>query len=211
MMPMRIVLFMCLAQLAGAACAQTRITYHGCTDAAGNAVAALPDATIDSVVESRTADGVTAILYNPQVLPRLLPETRLFLFAHECARHNLGLSTGAERTAGDARLADCHGLEALTRSGLLDARQIATVQADLAFSATEWRLVPGPARGFSLQACRDESAARRALVQPTPGQPDWNACVRTCGERRRACRSQVASCDEVYDRCVSLCDFSSPP
>lgn len=211
MMRMRMVLLLCLAQLAGAAWAQTQTTYHGCTDAAGNAVPAILDTAIAGVLESRVADGAAAIHYNPQALPRLLPETRLFLFAHECARHNLGLDVGPVRRVEDARRADCQGLDTLMRSRLLGDRQIELVQTDLSLSSSEWPLVPGPVRDFALRACVAERASSQALARPAAGQPDWNACVRACGERRRACRQAAATCDATYERCVSLCDFRSPP
>lgn len=186
-------------------------TYQGCTDHTGKPVVAVLDTAIEGVVESRRDNGVASIHYNPLVLPRLRPEARLFLFAHECARHNAGADLGGVRDLEGALRADCAALDTLMRSRLIAEHQIAALQTDLSFSAAEWRRVPGPARQIALRACIDRNAMRPALSRPTPGQPDWNACVRRCGDSLRACRSPAPSCDESYDRCASLCDFRSPP
>ncbi|NMG43288.1 hypothetical protein GPA22_06025 [Aromatoleum toluvorans] len=207
----RLMLVAVLAQLCagGWAQAQEQTTYHGCTDADGRAVAAVSDPALDRVVASRP--GAPEIRYNESALPRLQPETRLFLFAHECARHNLGQPLAGARSEADARRADCHGLASLLRSGLLDAARIDALERDLKFADGEWERVPGPPRAFALRACAAETAARRILTRPTPAQPEWNACVRGCGARLRACAPRTAACEDAYERCASLCDFRSPP
>ncbi|BAL22881.1 hypothetical protein [Azoarcus sp. KH32C] len=197
--------------LMSSAHADVQTTYEGCTDAAGRLVPAISDPTIDKVVESRSDASGADIRYNPDVLPRLLPETRLFLFAHECARHNLGYAAGAALDVLEAARADCVAVEALLRSQLLVPEQIETVQRDLRLTPTEWAFVPGPARRVALSACVAGNARRHALTQPSANQPNWNACVRGCGDRRRACQSHSAGCDDAYERCVSLCDFRSAP
>ncbi|NMG30257.1 hypothetical protein [Aromatoleum evansii] len=201
-----------IAQLCagGGAFAQEHTSYHGCTDAAGRAVAAVSDPALEGVVVSRSG-AAPEIRYNETLLPRLTPESRLFLFAHECARHNLSQAVDGARTEADVRRADCHGLESLLRSGLLDAARIDALERELQFSTDEWALIPGPPRTFALRSCTAEGAARRLLTRPTPAQPEWNACVRGCGERLRACAPRNAACDDAYERCVALCDFRSPP
>lgn len=208
----RLLLGAVFAQLCvgGGAHAQERTSYHGCTDADGRTVAAVSDPALDRVVASRPG-GAPELHYNEAVLPRLTAESRLFLFAHECARHNLGLPVDGARTAADARRADCHGLDSLLRSGLLDAARIDALERDLQFSADEWERIPGPPRTFALRACTADSAAKGLLTRPTPAQPEWNACVRGCGERLRACAPHSVACDDAYERCVTLCDFRSPP
>lgn len=200
-----------LAQLCagGGAHAQEQVSYYGCTDTEGRTVAAVSDPGLDRVVASRP--GVREIRYNESVLLRLLPEARLFLFARECARHNLGQPLDGVPSAADARRADCHGLQSLLRSGLIDAARIDALERELQFSADEWERIPGPPRTFALRACVAENAAHRLLTRPTPAQPEWNACVRGCGERLRACVPRTAACDDAYERCVALCDFRSSP
>ena len=197
--------------MSAAHAADVQITYDGCTDAAGRPVPAVADPTIDKVVESRSDVSGPDIRYNQQVLPRLLPETRLFLFAHQCARHSLGYEAGAALDAAQASHADCEAVDALLRSRLLTSDQVDAVERDLQLSADEWAQVPGPARSYALRACIADNARRHALSQPSASQPGWNACVRSCGDRRRACGPRNVACDDVYERCVSLCDFRSAP
>ncbi|HJV26494.1 MAG TPA: hypothetical protein VJ673_12475 [Aromatoleum sp.] len=197
--------------MSSAHAADVQVTYEGCTDAVGRPVPAVSDPTIDKVVESRSDASGADIRYNPEVLPRLLPETRLFLFAHECARHNLGYPAAAALDVLEAARADCVAVDALLRSHLLAPEQIETVQRDLQLSPGEWAFVPGPARRVALKACIAQNARRHALTQPSANQPNWNACVRSCGDRRRVCQSQGTGCDDTYERCVSLCDFRSAP
>ncbi|WP_018991887.1 hypothetical protein [Aromatoleum toluclasticum] len=201
-----------IAQLCagGGAFAQEHTSYHGCTDAAGRAVAAVSDPALDQVVASLSG-AAPAIRYNEALLPRLTPESRLFLFAHECARHNLGLPLDGKRTEGDARRADCHGLESLLRSGLLEEARIDALERELQFSAEEWERVPGPPRTFALRTCAAQSAVEHLLTRPARAKPEWNACVRGCGARLWACAPHNVACEDAYDRCVSLCDFRSPP
>ncbi|AYH42237.1 hypothetical protein CDA09_02350 [Azoarcus sp. DN11] len=208
----RLLLGAVLAQLCagGGVHAQEQTLYFGCTDAEGRSVAAVSDPSLERVVASR-AGRTPEIRYNEAILPRLTPESRLFLFAHECARHNLGLPLAGARSEADARRADCHGLESLRRSGLLDAARIDALERDLQFSADEWERIPGPSRTFALRACAAQAAARGILTRTTPAQPEWNACVRGCGERLRACAPRAAACDDAYERCAALCDFRSPP
>lgn len=200
-----------LLGLAHGVSAQVQTTYHGCTDADGNPVAALADPGLERVLETRIEGGRAVIRYNEAALPRLLPESRLFLFAQECARHHLGLPLGDAADAQSAQRADCAGLDTLRRSGLVVDEQVGALARDLRLTADEWQKVPGPVREFRLEACPARSAERHALDHPSASQPDWNACVRGCGERRRACNPTSEACDEGYDRCVSMCDFRSPP
>lgn len=200
-----------LLGFAASASAQVQTSYHGCVGANGEPVAALADPLLERVVETRVEGGREVIRYNESVLPRLRSETRLFLFAQECARHNLGLPFGEAADPEQAQRADCEGLATLRRSGLIAAGGVDALARDLQFSPDEWTRLPGPVRMFRLEACPDGGAERHALDKPSAGQPDWNACVRGCGERRRECGPTSAACDEAYDRCVSLCDFRSPP
>ncbi|MCC4117478.1 hypothetical protein LLG90_19155 [Aromatoleum toluclasticum] len=194
----------------GGAQAQEQMIYLGCTDAQGRAVAAVSDPALERVVASR-AGAAPEIRYNEAILPRLTPESRLFLFAHECARHNLGLPLGGGRTEAEARRADCHGLETLSRSGLLDAARIDALERELQFSAEEWERVPGPPRTFALRACATQSAVEHLLTRPKRAKPEWNACIRGCGARLWVCAPHNVACEDAYERCVSLCDFRSPP
>lgn len=198
-----------LMVMAGSVRAEEVVTYHGCTDAAGAPVVSLEDPNLPAVVGSGVEAGRPVIRYNPEALPRLSPEARLFFYAHECARLNLGLPAGGKRELGSARRADCRGLDAMRRSGLIDGdAAVARLQAELDFSAEQWRLLPGPPRRFELAACRQPG------LPATPPRPAWNACVRRCADSLRACNHaggvQGAACRADYERCTSLCEFRFP-
>lgn len=77
--------------------AQAQITFDGCVDRAGGAVHAVLDTALVSAFETRVESGHPVIRYNPDALPRMQPPTRLFFFAHECARINLGFAPLAAR------------------------------------------------------------------------------------------------------------------
>lgn len=188
------------------ALAQTvEISYHGCTDRGGTQVVSVADPAAPVLVSTHFEAGRQYIRYNPQLLPRLQENTRLFLYAHECARHNLGLALDRALTPDEAQRADCWGLESLLRSGLLkDAGALAALQDDLQFTTDEWLRLPGPPRAFDLPACQRSIASRPSLVHPPAGQDDWNTCVRRCGETLRACRT--ATCNADYERCVATCN-----
>lgn len=199
-------ILLCGALSTGVA-AQTLPTYDGCVAADGTPVRAVLDSGQAAVVATRHDTGRAVIAYNPQVLPRLAPPARLFLFAHECARHHLGLDTTREADPGEARRADCEAVAMLERSGLADPGRRDTLEAQLQLAPEEWRYVPGPRREFALRSCG-------ADVQPLLGRatPQWNACVRACGEPlrecRQACRGDACeACETRYGHCTSLCDF----
>lgn len=208
------VLVACLGlSLSGSVPARAQTTYDGCVDAAGHAVRSILDPGLDAMFATRVEEGRAVIRYNPDALPRVQPLTRLFLYASECARLNLGMPPEGPRTDRDARRADCWGLTTLVRSGLVEEADIVSIQADLTFLGEEWRRVPGPIRGFDLPACHREAAGRPSLASPPPGQDDWNTCTRTCGDTLFACQRQMCRgpecepCMARYEACVSLCEF----
>lgn len=184
----------------GASTAFGAPSYHGCVDAAGRPVVSAADPFATAVARSAFEAGRPAILYNPGLLPRLSDSARLFFYAHECARHHLGLPLERRLTVEEARRADCHGLDGLLRSGLLGADALVVLQAELRFDAGEWGVLPGPPRGFDLLGCRRASV----LVVPPGGREQWNACARVCADTLRWCRGP--DCEAAYDRCAALCD-----
>jgi hypothetical protein len=156
------------------------------------------------------SDGVQLVIrYNPTLLPRLKPATRLFLFAHECARLSLGSGGAGE---AKARQADCLGLATLLQAGLLKREELADVQGDLGFTAEEWALLPGPPRSFDLAACPVRGVVRLpSAATPNARQSGWNACVHGCGDRLyhcgKNCRGDACEsrCQEPYRQCVAAC------
>jgi len=174
------------------------LTFRGCTDASGRPVPSRLDEASPLLVTSVREQGHAVIVYNPRALPDISDAARAFLYAHECARHNLGTGNQA-RTADNATAADCWGLTTLQRSGLLrEPGDVAALQSELVFTPAQWQRIPGPARGFELSRC-----PQRAAVT-APRNPGWDQCVHACGDRLFHCgRSQ--SCLSAYDRCEAAC------
>lgn len=205
-----------LALQAGPASAQGMMTFDGCVDARGQSVPSLLDESLGVAFDTRVEDARAVIRYNPAVLPQLPAPTRLFLFSHECARLNLGMAPDAARTLAEARRADCWALTTLLRSGLLHPDDIGPLQASLSFTLDEWAVLPAPPRGFDLQACYREGAARPSLLHPAPSQDDWNACTRRCGDTLLACQRRLCGggecdpCMPAYRDCVAECELRFP-
>jgi hypothetical protein len=174
------------------------LTFRGCTDAAGRAVPSRLDPESPLLVTSVREKGKAVIIYNPRALPDISDAARAFLYAHECARHNLGAAREA-RTAENATAADCWGLTTLQRSGLLrDAGDVTALQSELVFTPAQWQRIPGPVRGFELSQC-----PQRALHM-APSNPDWDQCVHACGDKLFHC-GRSDSCLSAYDRCEAAC------
>lgn len=183
------------------------ITFDSCRDAKGHSVAVQADSGIKDLVSSGLdAANQPVIRYNPQVLPQLLPESRYFLFAHECARHYLGMALGSERTLAQARRADCEALAALRRSGLVEgAGAVDAIEEDLA-AVSDWSVLPAPQRKLALGECKAASETRGATALPrAPARSEaWSKCVQSCGAKLYSC-GRAASCQSAYDACSKTC------
>lgn len=192
--------------LSGPAVAADPMVFESC-DSRGLTVPALPDSRLDVLVTSVSEQGRPAIRYNPEILPRLSANARLFFYAHQCAR--LGLNDAANA----ARRADCVALNTLLDGDQLKYKDLPALQAELQFSAEEWSLLPGPARQIDLSNCRASSGdvLRLPLArQPSPRQEEWNSCVRACADRLWSCRKSAQAgagdnCQTAYDQCRSNC------
>ncbi|MBR0565034.1 hypothetical protein J5J83_02745 [Azoarcus sp. L1K30] len=199
----------CAALLCGTSQAQEQTLYGGCVDAAGHPVEAIPDASLPLAITTRVENGNTVIRYNHAMMPRLDDKARLFLYAHECSRLNLGESPVARSQAG-ARKADCWASATLLRTGLITIDDLEPLQNALAFSADEWRLLPGPIRRIDLRSCPRHLSP--SIHAPRPDQDDWNTCTRRCADASLACLHSAGSsaCDVSYGRCTAQCDASFP-
>jgi hypothetical protein len=179
-------------------------TFDSCADVTGRTIAAEIDYTQTKLVRTSLDAGQPVIHYNPALLPGLTPSARQFFYAHECARHALGDAGKADLSLTRVRQADCVALATLLASGLLTRDQVAALQGELNYSATEWESLPGPPRGFDLAACRTGGVLRLpAAVSPSALQVEWNAAMRACADRLWTCQKGCRS-----EACVSDCAAS---
>ena len=194
--------------LAGAA---EPLIFDSCLDARGQTVVAVADSEQTVLVRGDSAQGQPLLRYNPDLLPRLDNPTRLFFYAHQCAR--LGLPAEQAASAASARQADCLGLGALLASKLLTRADVPALQAALNFSDAEWALLPGPPRSVDLASCpvSDRGVLRLPVAgAPSAQQTAWNNCTRACGDRLWQCQKQCghadcASCQGAFTACRSAC------
>lgn len=141
-----------ILSLARASSAQM-ITYGGCVDMMGRPVASVLNVAVPDVAVARLGPrGEPLIFYNPNVLARMAPQTRLFFYAHECAHHALGHMFNGNPMSAEQE-ADCWGIRTLYQRGLLNDRDVTIVQRDLSFSPGDWTHLPGPPRAFNLRRC----------------------------------------------------------
>ncbi|MEC5385424.1 hypothetical protein VVD49_06790 [Uliginosibacterium sp. H3] len=182
------------------------MAFNGCTDAKGKPVAALADDKLQAVAQYGLADGQPVIRYNPQLLPRLLLETRLFVYAHECGRQYLGFPATGDRTAVQARQADCWAYDTLKRSALSSAPVLAAVEDDLNMVAEDWAVLPGPAREVKLASCGGAPAATKgSLALPSgPARSKWDQCQQSCGAKLRSC-GRSETCQIAFNQCSVAC------
>ncbi len=198
--------------------ASETITFESCSDTAGRTVAVVADNTLPRLVASDHDGEVPTIRYNPMLLPRLKPATRLFFFAHECARHAMGDAGKPALSVARARQADCLGLTTLLDSGLVKREDLPDMQADLNFSEPEWAMLPGLPRSFDLAGCSVPGVVKLPpATLPSERQTAWNACVRACADRlwtcQKKCRGQdcVAACLETHGQCEAACGGHPEP
>jgi hypothetical protein len=133
--------------------AAAQVTFEGCVDFRGFPVASVLNTAVpDVAMASWAPNGTPVIQYNPNVLVRLSPQTRVFFYGHECAHHALAHAIRNIPFAQEQE-ADCWAIRTLVGRGALSGRDVMAVQNDLSFSPGDWTHVPGPQRAFNLRAC----------------------------------------------------------
>ena len=202
-------LFLMLTSLAGAT---ETLVLEGCLDGRGNLLRAVADPQQAVLVRTISQRGRPVIHFNPEVLPSLSANARLFFYAHQCARRTLP-GNAADYPEAAAHQADCVALNTLLDNDQLKYKDIAGLQDELRSLGNEWKVLPGPARTVQLDNCRPTSGDVLRLPiasQPTAKQDSWNTCVRTCADRLWTCQkscgsSSCATCQASYDSCRSGC------
>ncbi len=144
-----VILIWCAAPALG------QVTFGGCRDIRGIAVASVANSAIADVAKAALApDGTPVISYNPAVLSWLQPQTRVFIYFHECAHHALGHTFGTTHPLSMEQAADCWGICTAVKQGQLSSADIGVVQSDIArIGVADWTHLPGPQRAINLQSC----------------------------------------------------------
>lgn len=211
--PILIASLWCSVLCSGASQAQEQTFYSGCVDAQGAPVTALADPTLAVAIDTRIEHGRAVIRYNHGAAPTLGEHGQLFLFAHECARLNLGMAPTGARTHDDARRADCWAADMLVRAQLIRPAALAALQPAFAAGNADWSKLPGPVRRIDLLSCPRHLSP--SLQVPALGQDAWNACARDCGDRLYACQRTArapddSDCAATHSRCMARCDDHAP-
>jgi len=149
-----------------------KVTFDGCRDINGYAVASVSNASIQDIAMATIANGNPVILYNPYVLANTRSQTRLFFYAHECGHHALGHTLKGLRL-GQEQEADCWAINKLVELKLVSDQDISLIQADIArFGRGDWTHLPGPQRAISLRGCLDEDGSPEP-PEPTHPKGHW--------------------------------------
>jgi len=133
--------------------------YDQCTDFRGRTVLSFENRKLNDVAAaSFQPDRTPIIYYNPSVLQNLAPQTRLFVYGHECGHHALGhFQRGRFLAAFPYSLeqeADCFGIVAIYKLGLVGESDLAVIQKDLNNAGPgDWMHLPGPQRAINLRKC----------------------------------------------------------
>lgn len=102
-----------------------------CKDARGQKVAVEQDYRLPQpAVAKGNASGEPIIAYNPRSLLWIHEKTRQFIFAHECAHHQLAHLFGPITYAKE-QAADCWAIQYLHNKGALDDSDLEDVQSDV--------------------------------------------------------------------------------
>lgn len=199
-----------LLLFSGLSTAGDNLVFESCTDSHGRTLPVIADGQQAMLVRGAIEQGRRVIRYNPDALPRLSATTRLFFYAHQCARAGI---TNTDLSAERARQVDCIGLNTLLTGRMLPYDALPGLQNALSFSEAEWALLPGPARKFDLAACQAQggSVLRLPLANPPSArQSDWNNCIRHCADPLLQCRKTCSEnacnhCETAYETCQTAC------
>lgn len=185
-----------------------QITYDGCVDFRGAPVASvLRQGLGDVAFATHAPDGSPVILYDPNVLATLSPQTRLFFYGHECGHHALAHSVRNIPLSAEQE-ADCFGIRELVGRGLLSEDDLPVIQRDISRSGGDWTHLPGPVRAINLKRCLaldDDDGSEEpeeAVVECThPAHPGGDVT---------ACEHQAHPSGDL-GRCTHVCMWWNGP
>ena len=127
---------------------------------------------------STDAEGRATIEYDARESAGLVPQVRLFVYAHECGHHALGHDPHSSFTSSQETDADCFAIRTLeTRFGFTanDAGLLQNAMHDAPPEVI--RRLPWRPRPYDLPGCLPEEISRRQAARPAPF--DINSCART--------------------------------
>lgn len=150
--------------------------WGGCRDVLGTPVFDYPNYNLADIAMATIAGGQPVILYNPQWVLSVSPETRRFFYFHECGHHALGqVISGQNIPYASEQAADCWAARTLVRSGEFSRESLRTVQREVSLSPGDWTHLPGPQRALNLIACLDGDLPDRRCRNVTEWEDrtDW--------------------------------------
>jgi hypothetical protein len=186
--------------------ATAQVTFDGCVDVRGIAVASIPNSNINDIaIAAEDRAGRPVIYYNAFVVARVNRQTRLFFYAHECGHHALGHPLRG-MVLGQEQEADCWGITTLYRRHLVSDSDVAVIQADVArMGRGDWSHLPGPARAINLVSCLEAAGLLRDSSKRKPPDDDTDADGRKSSRKSNRCAREYQECvDDVQslDDCM---------
>ncbi len=130
-----------------------QVTYDGCHDSHGVAVASVLDYSINDVAIARLEYNFPVIRYNPRVLAQMSQPTRRFFYVHECAHHALQHTVQAPSLQNE-REAVCWAIRTMQSDLGLSQQDLRAIQNDIARQGRgDWTHLPGPYRAVDIESC----------------------------------------------------------
>src|SRR5260221_14571357 len=129
-----------------------QVSYDGCFLGPGIPVPSIMALSLDDSAAARMTPQGPVILYNPNVVSWMHPETRLFVYFHECA--HVVLNHVNFPNPNMEQQADCWAIRTAVGQNRLNQLGVTIVQNDLAIaSRADWTHLPGPMRAINLIEC----------------------------------------------------------
>lgn len=185
--------------------ASAQITFEGCRDVRGLAVASVPIRGLGDVAKAGEDPlGRPIIAYDPVVLSQVIhPQTRRFFYAHECGHHALGHPLQG-LILGQEQAADCWGIVTLYKTHAISDDDLAVIEGDMArIGPGDWTHLPGPVRAINLESCLEAAG----LKPHTPSAHDDSMPPKAdkCQEEYQDCMDEVQSQDDCMSEHIQSC------
>lgn len=148
-----------------------QVTYDGCSDFRGIAVASIQDNSVNDVAMAIIENGRPVIRYNTQVLAMMSAPTRRFFYVHECAHHALA-HTAAAASLQNERQADCWAAKTMRSQLGFSRQEIQAVVADIGkMGRADWTHLPGQYRIIDISQCYGADGDSDGVPPAPPSLP----------------------------------------